>query len=73
MKSLYSFVVKPLSKRYNNTTKVGDSTLIVNTSIEKHEFVSKKAVVVSTPAAYTTSIKKDDKKNTLHRYGQCNR
>ena len=60
MKSLYSFVVKPLSKRYNNTTKVGDSTLIVNTSIEKHEFVSKKAVVVSTPAAYTTSIKKDD-------------
>ena len=60
MKSLYSFVVKPLSKRYNNTTKVGDSTLIVNTSIEKHEFVCKKAVVVSTPAAYTTSIKKDD-------------
>ena len=31
-------------------------TLIINTSIEDHRFISKKAVVVSTPAAYTTKI-----------------
>ena len=53
MKSLYSFIVKPLNERYDNIKKVGDKELIINSSIENHIFVSKKAVVVSTPAAYT--------------------
>ena len=56
MKSLYSFIVKPLNQRYDNTKKINDKTLIVNTSIEDHKFVSKKAVVVFTPAAYKTKI-----------------
>ena len=53
MKSLYSFIVKPLNERYDNIKKVDDKTLIINTGIENHRFVSKKAAVVSTPAAYT--------------------
>ena len=61
MKSLYSFIVKPLESRYDNIRKVDDKNLIINTSIENHIFVSKKAVVVSTPAAYTTDIKIGDK------------
>jgi len=60
MKSLYSFIVKPFEDRYNNTKKVDDKELIINSNIENHIFVSKKAVVVSTPAAYTTEIKVGD-------------
>ena len=60
MKSLYSFIVKPFEDRYNNTKKVNDKELIINSNIENHIFVSKKAVVVSTPAAYTTEIKVGD-------------
>jgi co-chaperonin GroES (HSP10) len=60
MKSLYSFIVKPFEDRYNNTKKINDKELIINSSIENHIFVSKKAVVVSTPAAYTTEIKVGD-------------
>lgn len=60
MKNLYSFIIKPLFERYDNIRKVNDKELIINTSIENHRFVSKKAVVVSTPAAYNTEIKKDD-------------
>ena len=56
MKSLYSFIVKPLNNRYDNIKKVGDVDLIINTSIEDHQFISKKAVVVSTPAAYNTKV-----------------
>ena len=56
MKSLYSFIVKPLNNRYDNIKKVGDVDLVINTSIEDHQFISKKAVVVSTPAAYNTKI-----------------
>jgi hypothetical protein len=60
MKSLYSFIIKPLFNRYDNVKKIDENELIINTSIEDHKFVSKKAVVVSTPAAYDTKVKKDD-------------
>ena len=66
MKSLYSFIVKPLNKRYNNEKKIGDKTLIVNTTIENHRFVSKEAVVVSVPAAYSSPIKVGDKVYVHH-------
>ena len=72
MKSLYSFIVKPFSERYDNIKKVGDKELIINSSIENHIFISKKAVVVSTPAAYKTKIKPGDEvyihHNILRRY-----
>ena len=60
MKNLYSFIIRPLFNRYDNVKKIDENELIINTSIEDHKFVSKKAVVVSTPAAYDTKIKKDD-------------
>ena len=66
MKSLYQFIIKPLNKRYDNTKKINDKTLIVNTSIEDHQFVSKKALVVATPAAYTTEINIDDELYVHH-------
>ena len=56
MKSLYYFIVKPLNERYDNTRTVAGNDLIINTGIEDHKFISKKAVVVSTPAAYNTKI-----------------
>jgi len=60
VKSLYSFIVKPFDDRYNNVKKIDDKHLILNTSIENYEFVSKKAVVVETPAAFKTKIKQGD-------------
>jgi len=66
MKSLYSFIVKPLDERYDNIRKVEEKELIINTSIENHRFVSKKAAVVSTPAAYTSKIKVGDELYVHH-------
>jgi len=60
VKSLYQFIIKPFNERYDNTKKIDDKTLIVNTSIEDHKFVSKKAIVVSTPAAFKTKVKIGD-------------
>ena len=60
MKSLYQFIVKPFKQRYNNVKKVNNKELIINTNIENHIFVSKKAVVVSTPAAFKTDINVGD-------------
>jgi len=49
MRSVYNFVITPKGSRYNNTTKVGDKDLIINTEIYNHQFVNREAVVVSTP------------------------
>jgi hypothetical protein len=56
VKSLYYFIVKPLNNRYDNTRTVAGTDLIINSGIEDHRFISKKAVVVSTPAAYIFTI-----------------
>jgi len=42
MKSLYSFIIKPLNERYDNVKKIGDKKLIVNTSIEDYNLLVKK-------------------------------
>ena len=60
MKSLYQFIIKPLNNRYDNIRQVNNNELIINTSIEDHRFVSKKAKVISTPKAYKTKIKQGD-------------
>jgi len=60
MNSLYHFIIKPLDRRYENIKSVNNKELIINSNIESHVFVSKKAVVVSTPAAYNTEIKIGD-------------
>ncbi len=60
MKSLYSFIVKPYDERYNNTKDINGNELILNTSIDDHIFVSKKAIVISTPVAFDTDIKVND-------------
>ena len=72
MNSIYHFIIKPLDKRYENTKSIDGKELIINSNIENHIFVSKKAVVVSTPAAYKTKIKNGDEvyihHNILRRY-----
>ena len=61
MKSVYDFVVSPIKSRYNNTKKIGDKELIVNTEIFNHQFVSREAIVKSVPLIGETNIKVGDK------------
>ena len=49
MKSVYNFVITPKGNRYNNTKKINDKELILNTEVFNHQFVNREAVVVSTP------------------------
>tara|TARA_R110002020_G_scaffold166297_2_gene354208 strand:+ start:22 stop:630 length:609 start_codon:yes stop_codon:yes gene_type:complete len=66
MKSVYDFVVSPIKSRYNNTRKIGDKELIVNTEIFNHQFVSREAVVKSVPLMGETNIKVGDTVITHH-------
>ena len=60
MKSVYNFVVTPKGNRYNNSKKVGDSELILNTEIFNHQYVNREAVVMSTPIVGDTDIEAGD-------------
>ena len=60
MKSVYNFVVTPKGERYNNTKKVDNSELILNTDIYRHEFTNREAIVISTPMIGDTNIKPGD-------------
>ena len=60
MKSVYNFVVTPVGQRYNNTKKVGDSELIINTEVFNHQHVNRMAKVISTPTVGETEIKPGD-------------
>jgi len=60
MKAPFDFVIEPKGNRYNNTTKVGSSELILNTEIYNHQFVNRQAIVKSVPTAFETDIKTGD-------------
>ena len=46
MQALYSFIVKPIGKRYNNVNKVGDEELIVNTEVFNHQYINREERVL---------------------------
>ena len=60
MKSVYNFVVTPKGNRYNNSKKVGDSELILNTEIFNHQYVNREAIVMSIPIVGDTDIEAGD-------------
>ena len=60
MQSVYDFIIKPVGKRYDNEVKVGEHTLITNSSIESFKHVNNIAEVVETPVAFATPIRKGD-------------
>mgnify|MGYP003646741026 CR=1 FL=1 len=60
MRSVFSFIVKPVGDRYNNKIKIDGKDLIINTKIESFKSVNNLAEIVSVPLAYSTDIKIGD-------------
>ena len=65
MQSVYNYVVEPLGERYNNSKKVGDRELILNTEIYNHQHVNREAKVLSAPKVGGSEILAGDTV-TLH-------
>jgi len=58
--SLYDYIIQPVGERYNNSIKIKDKNLILNTRIETFKAVNKLAKVISIPKAYNLPIKPGD-------------
>jgi hypothetical protein len=60
MNSLFDFIIKPKETRYNNSKKVNGKTLILNTEISNHSYVSRNAIVLSVPSQGNHEIQVGD-------------
>ena len=60
MKAYKDFIVSPIGKRYNNSKKIGDKELVLNTEVYNHQFVNRKAKVIATPLLFSSPINVGD-------------
>ena len=56
MKAYKEFVISPIGERYNNSKKVGDKDLILNTEVFNHQYVNRLAKVIATPLLFLSPI-----------------
>ena len=72
MESLHDFIVKPKVGRNNNKKVIDGKTLILNTDLQDHNFVSRIGVVIATPINDTSGIEIGDEvivhHNVFRRY-----
>ena len=60
MVGIHHFIIKPIGERYENEKTIGEKKLIVNSEVSNHEYVSRRAIVVSCPRVNDTDIKQGD-------------
>ena len=60
MKAYKDFIVSPIGERYNNSKKVGDKNLILNTEVYNHQFVNRNAKVIATPLLFESPLNVGD-------------
>ena len=56
MRAYKEFIISPIGERYNNSKKIGDKELVLNTEIYNHQFVNRKAKVIATPILFSLPI-----------------
>ena len=60
MQAYRDFIVSPVGERYNNSKKIGEKELILNTEIYNHHFVNRLAKVIATPLLFQSPINVGD-------------
>ena len=60
MKAYKDFIISPIGRRYNNSKKIDDKELILNTEIFNHHYVNRLAKVIATPLLFSSPINVGD-------------
>ena len=50
------FIIKPIGNRYNNSVRVDEKELILNTEVFNHQYVNRKAKVIATPLLFKSPV-----------------
>jgi hypothetical protein len=60
MKAIYEFIVEPIGERYNNSIKIDDTELLLNTEMQNHSYSNRQARVLAIPTGIATDVKVGD-------------
>ena len=60
MRAYKDFIISPVGERYNNSKKVDDKELILNTEVFNHQYVNRLARVIATPLLFSSPINAGD-------------
>ena len=60
MKAYKDFIISPIVDRYNNSKKINDKELVLNTEIFNHQYTNRQARVIATPILFQSPINVGD-------------
>jgi len=60
MNAYKDYIISPIGDRYNNSVRVNDKELIVNTELSNHQYINRLAKVIATPLLFQSPIKVGD-------------
>ena len=60
MNSVFTYIIKPKGKRYNNTKDIDGKELILNSDNFQHKHVNREAIIVGLPTAEKSILKEGD-------------
>ena len=60
MNAYKDYIISPIGNRYNNSVRVDDKELILNTEIFNHQYINRLAKVIATPLLFQSPVKVGD-------------
>ena len=60
MNAYKDFIIKPIGDRYNNSVRIDNKELILNTEIFNHQYINRLAKVIATPLLFQSPVKVGD-------------
>ena len=60
MNAYKDYIISPIRDRYNNSVRVDDKELILNTEIFNHQYINRLAKVIATPLLFQSPVKVGD-------------
>jgi len=60
MNAYKDFIISPIGGRYNNSVRVDDKELILNTEIFNHQYINRHAKIIATPLLFQSPINVGD-------------
>ena len=60
MNAYKDFIISPIGERYNNSVRVGEKELILNTEVYNHQYVNRLAKIIATPLLFQSPLNVGD-------------
>jgi hypothetical protein len=60
MNAYKDYIIKPIGDRYNNSVRVDDKELILNTEIFNHQYINRHAKIIATPLLFQSPLNAGD-------------